>query len=248
MIKKLFLLLALLSGTAISAEAEIKTFDVVGTDVPPLMYQENGNPAGFYVDILQAMLTEMKNIKTAIRFYPAPRMFKILSKNKNTFSLGITRNEKREKQFKWVGPIYPRIFALFKLKKRSDLHVETLKDIRPYRIGVGRGYASVNDLLNAGVPRENIHEVNTDRQNIRKLFAERIDFVVGNDVMLAYLLKLEGHRWGAVKQVLILNEQYQFWFAFNRDVDDKYIERFQHALDRLKQNGRYEDIVKKYFR
>ncbi len=234
-----------LIGIAMPVQA--KHFEVVGTEVPPLMYLKNGTPAGFYVDILNLMIQDMKDVEISISFFPAPRMFRVLSENPDTFSLGVARNDKREFLYKWVGPIYPRIFALFRLRDRSDIQVTKLEDIRLYRIGVGRGYAAMNDLLEAGVPCENIEEVTIDAQNIRKLFARRIDFVVGNDVMVAYLLKQEGYQWNDVEQTLVLNDEYQFYYAFNKNMDDRIIQKFQDALDRLKQDGRYAAIVRKYF-
>ena len=211
------------------------------------MYSENGKAEGFYVDLLTAIMSNLPDSTTDIQFYPVNRMLLEISKTDNTFSLGITRNEKREQDYKWVGPIYPRIFALFKNKDRSDIQVDSLADIRSYRIGVGRGYAAVNDLLKAGVPRANIHEATDDTLNIKKLFRNRVDFVVMNDIMLAALLKKEGKNWGDVEKALILNDQYEFWYAFNKNTDDQTIAKFQRALDQLKTDGRYDQIVKKYF-
>ncbi len=245
--KKIVLLIILIFSEFI-VTAGAKEYTVVGTDLPPLMYQQDNQPKGFYVDVLQEMVRNMKDVDIDIVFYPAPRMFKILSESKETFSLGIARNEKREHLYKWVGPIYPRIFALFKLKSRTDLKITKLEDIRSYDVGVGRGYAAVDDLLKAGIPRKNIKEVTTDTQNIKKLFANRIDFVIMNDVMLAYRLEQEGHRWTDIEQTLILNDSYQFWYAFNKEMDDNVVRKFQVALDQLKETGVHKTIIQKYFK
>ncbi|EAR61626.1 substrate-binding periplasmic protein [Neptuniibacter caesariensis] len=243
--RKILGTLALCLATSLPAKAT--TFNVVGTEVPPLMYSVDDKAKGFYVDLLEAMVSNLDDTEVKISFYPAKRMFQEIAKTEKTFSLGITRNEKREELYKWVGPIYPRIFALFKNKDRSDIQVDSLADIRSYRIGVGRGYAAVNDLLKAGVPQKNIHEATDDTLNIKKLFRNRVDFVVMNDIMLAALLKKEGKNWGDVEKALILNDQYEFWYAFNKNTDDQTIAKFQRALDQLKTDGRYDQIVKKYF-
>lgn len=243
--KIIFFTLIVFSGFIISTQAE--SYRVVGTDLPPLMYQKENQTKGFYVDILREMVSSMKGIDITFKFYPAPRLFMVLSKSKETFSLGMTRNEKREKLYKWVGPIYPRIFALYKLKNRTEIKAEKLEDIKSYTVGVGRGYAAVDDLLNAGIPRENIVEATTDALNIRMLFSNRIDFVIMNDVMLSYRLGQEGHSWEDIEQTIILNDTYQFWFAFNKGIDDRVIKKFQDALDLLRKNGSYDAIVKKYF-
>ncbi len=244
MLKVLFVILFYLR-IAIPLPAD--NYEVVGTELPPLMYTEDGNPEGFYMDLLWEMLTELKNIDIRIQFYPAPRMFMVLTESENTFSLGIARNEKREQLYKWVGPIYPRIFALYSLRSNTDISIVQLKDAGSFRIGVGRGYAAVDDLLNAGVPRENIEELTSEIQSLKMLIAGRIDLVVMNDVMLAHALNKEGYMWNDVKQVMILNDDYNFWFAFNKSIDDSIIQKFQLALDQLKKDGRYDTIVEKYF-
>ncbi len=237
----------ILFSLSITIPVQAEMYNVVGTELPPLMYTENGKAEGFYVDLLHAMIFNLKDADIKVKFYPAKRMFKVLSETDNTFSLGITRNENREDLYKWVGPIYPRIFALFKLRKRSDIQVEKLEDVCSYQTGVGRGYAVMNDLLKAGVPKKNIQEVSNDTLNIKKLFHGRIDFVVMNDIMLSYLLKKEGHMWNDVEKVMILNDQYEFWYAFNKNINDRTIQKFQQSFDQLKQDGRYGSIVKKYF-
>lgn len=245
---KTILLYACIFFSVCGAQATAKQYTVVGTDLPPLMYQKDGQPMGFYVDVLQEMVKNTKDIDIKIEFYPAPRMFQVLSECTEAFSLGVTRNEKRENLYKWVGPIYPRVFSLFRLKSRTDLAIKKLEDVRTYTVGVGRGYAAVEDLRNAGIAPENIEQVTNDAQNVRKLFAKRIDFIVMNDVMLAYRLVQEGHSWDDIEQAVILNDTYQFWYAFNREMDDAVLQRLQNALDLLKQNGVYDTIVQQYFK
>ena len=108
------------------------------------------NP-GLQAGVLFRLIRRPPAIDAPVR---AVYVLRLVAAEKNAFTLSITRNQERESQFKWVGPICPRTNALFKLKARSDLHIKTLQDLHPYKIGVGRGYAAVNDLLNAGIPKE----------------------------------------------------------------------------------------------
>lgn len=242
--KSLMLLLSLLS-LAIPARAE--TLQVVGSEFPPLMHEENGKPAGLSVELLQMMLQDMKEIDVEIRFYPVPRMLKMVEENRDTLTLSVTRNPEREPLFQWVGPICSRTNALFKLKSRSELQPTTLADVQPYKIGVGRGYAALKDLLNAGIPKENIEEVTEDVQNIKKLFAQRVDFVASNDLVFLDVLKREGHQWNDVEKTLILDDKYQYYYAFNKDMGGNIVQRFQRTLDDIKRKGQYDELLKKYF-
>jgi polar amino acid transport system substrate-binding protein len=240
----LMLLVSVLKITPTWAE----TFEVVATPLPPLMYLEQDQPKGFYVDVLQAMLAHMEGTDITITFYPAPRMFQVLAGNDRVFSLAIARDDSREQKYKWVGPIYPRVFAVYKLRSRSDIKFKSLEDAHSYEFGVGRGYAAENDLLKAGIPKERIQAVTEDSLNVKKLFGGRIDLVIMNDVMLQYLVAENGHAWSDVEKVMVVNDKYQFWYAFNKNMEDGVIRKFQHAFDQLKSNGRYDTIVKKYFK
>ncbi|MEI8631015.1 hypothetical protein P4S72_00655 [Vibrio sp. PP-XX7] len=54
---------------------------------------------------------------------------------KDILIYSIARTKERESLFKWVGPIAPYNVYLFKLKARSDIIVNTLEDVKKYRIG-----------------------------------------------------------------------------------------------------------------
>lgn len=241
------ILLLLLSLLTVVLPAKAEMFQVVGSEFPPLMHQENGKPAGLSVELLQLMLQEMKDTDVTIGFYPVPRMLKMVENNPNTFTLSVTRNPEREASFQWVGPICSRTNALFKLKSRTELQPKILADLQSYKIGVGRGYAAANDLLKAGVPKGNIEEVTEDVQNIKKLFAQRLDFVASNDLVFADVLKREGHAWTDVETAMILDDMYQYYYAFNKNMNDNVVQRFQRALDEVKRKGQYDELLKKYF-
>jgi len=230
-----------LSGFPLSTAAE--DFQVVGAEFPPLMYEKEGKPAGFYFDLLQMMLKEMPHTIT-VKFYPVPRMLMMLAKSPDMFALGIARNAKREQEYKWVGPTIQPGVVLYKLKNRSDIHIQTLADARPYKIGTGQAYAAKENLLQAGIPDDHIEEVTVDVQNIKKLFAQRIDLVITIDVVFLDLLRQEGHSTDEVEAFRV--DGMSMYYAFNKNTADQVILQFQQTLDRLKQTESYKELVKKY--
>ena len=246
MVKKHLFIVSILfmcaTGFPLSAAAE--DFQVVGAEFPPLMYEKEGTPAGFYFELLQMMLKEMPQHHIIVEFYPVPRMLMMLAKTPNMFALGIARNAEREQYCKWVGPTIQPGVVLYKLKNRSDIRIQTLADARPYKIGTGRAYAAKENLLQAGIPEDNIEEVTIDVQNIKKLFAQRIDLVITIDVIFLNLLRQEGHSIDEFEAFRV--DGMSMYYAFNKNTADQVILQFQQTLDQLKQTESYKELVKKY--
>jgi len=244
---KKFIFFIVLYGVAnLSTSAEV----IHGIDVEfaPFVYLQDGKPAGLSVELLNLIIQNTKDIEVQIDFYPMKRSEMMISEEKNAFALNLTRNPARETQFKWVGPTFPRIIALYKLRSRSELQIYSLADVRKYKVGAGRGYAAVNDLLEAGMSRERIEEVNYDIANIKKLFARRIDFVANNNLAMAHLLRQEGYSFDDVEQAFILQDKYQYYYGFNKATNERIIQQLQQGLEALKLDGTYDKLLLNYLK
>ena len=76
------------------------------------------------------------------------------------------------------GPNIPRLsnpykFVFYK-RKDSPLSFQPASDLKPYTIGIGRGYANPSEIFAAGLTTE---EGNSDDES-QKLFLKRIDLVL----------------------------------------------------------------------
>lgn len=244
--KKMMFILIVLVNVAMPTYAE--QIHGAYTDTPPYAFQHNDKPDGFNVKLLQMMLTldTMQGVDVTMKYYPFKRSFNTVLKKKNTFAFIMARTPKREDLFKWVGPVYPRIIALFKLKDRSDLRITKIDDVKQYMIGAVSGQSAKNKLLKAGIDQKHIHEVTKMIQNINKLFARRIDFVVTNDMIFEHTLQKAGYFSKDVEKALIIDDKLNFYFGFNKETDDRIIQKFQQALNQLKQNGKYQELLNQY--
>ena len=244
--KRIIIFIIVVCGLAMTVHAE--TIHVVGTEYPPFTYLQDGVPVGFAIGLLKAMFKET-TLEAEFRLFPWERARTMLTEKKNTLAF-LARNTKREKLYKWIGPVYPRTIALYRLKTRPEIHLGSADDIGSYKIGVVRGYAGINDLLRAGIPQHNLEDVSRDELNIRKLFEARIDLIANNDLVLAYLLRNEGHSFADVENVLAITgegESY-YYFGMNNKTDDRLVTQLQRALKKLKENGTYGAMLKEYLK
>jgi len=228
------------------AYADFPELAFVCDDFPPFAYSENGHVTGFSVEILRTILKEL-HVQDTIKIHPWARAYQTVLSNKNSAIFTMARNEEREHQFKWVGPIAPRNINLYKLKRRTDIKIRNFQDARNYTVGTIIGYAAEKELLNKGFePGKNLESVSTNVQNIRKIYADRIDLIASFDYLIAYTVKGTKYALGDFEKVLVLSDKYDFYYAFNKKTDDAVVSSFQSALDRMKADGRYNALMNKY--
>lgn len=222
-----------------------KEYVVLGINFPPLMYEQDGKPAGFYYEMLLLIQKKMPDMNFKTKFYPTPRMFKVLQQTPGTFSLGIARTPEREALYKWAGPSITTIKGLYKLKSRSDIRIESEAAVKQYKIGTGRAYAFIQMLMLMGVPESQIDVVNNDVQNLIKLYKGRIDLMATLDIVFLKILKQTDYRWEEFEMAYLIGKS-DMYYAFNRDFDDHFIRRFQEALDQVRKTKEYSELVRKY--
>ena len=213
---------------------------------PPYTFVEDGNPAGLTVELMEAMLRKIPGMSVEYEFYPWARALHTVKTEPNRFAF-FTRSEKREPNFKWVGPILPRNMSFFGLKSRPDIRVSALKDMIPHVIGVKRGSRVIDDLRNSGVPQKHIEEVRATDLNIKKLFRGRIDIAAENELVFRHRVKEEGFHNREVKKLFTIQEASDYYFGFNKSTDDTLIRKLQQSFETIRQDGIYDTVVKKYY-
>lgn len=220
---------------------------IVAEDFPPYEFEENGKATGFAVELIEALLTKTGH-KGKTEILPWARAYKIALTEKNVLIHTMSRAKKREDLFKWIGPISPRVIYFFKLKKRTDIQVNTLEDAKNYKIGVVNGQA-VRDLLiaNGFEEKKNIFTVTSDDQNIKKLFKERVELIDNTDHMLRWRLKRLGLDYGKVEKVFVVDDSTDYYIAFSKKTSDEIVNQFRKAFKTIKQDGILKILEEKYF-
>ena len=221
--------------------------EIVAEDFPPYEYKENGKVTGFTVELIEVLLTKTGH-KGKTKILPWARAYQIALTKKNVLIHTMARKKERENLFKWIGPISPRIIYFYKLKKRTDIQVNTLEDAKNYKIGVVRGQA-VRDLLiaNGFEEKKNIFTVTGDDQNIEKLFVERIELIDNTDFMLRWRLIRLGLYYGKVEKVFVVDDSTDYYMAFSKKTSDEIVNQFRKAFKTIKQDGILKKLEERYF-
>jgi len=227
-----------------AAELEILT-----EEMPPYNYSdENGEASGFSTEIVRELLKRagLKAAGGKVRVLPWARAYKMIQEKKNVLLFSMTRSEKREKLFKWVGPIASRTIWFWKLKKRKDIiKVSSLDDAKKYRIGAVRGFASTKYMAELGF---NLDLCNSEELNFEKLAVGRFDMLTALELAAAYHMNRQNKSFSHLERVMKLDDRYSYHLALNINISDEIVNRLRKALEDMKNDGTYEKIKHLYLK
>jgi len=125
-------------------------------------------------------------IKATLKFEPWKRVEANIEKN-NAVSFGWYLNEERAEKWFFSDEII-KGQVVFAVRKERDIKWNSLKDLKPFRIGVTRGYTS-GDAFDKMMPELRIDIANSDEINLKKLIMKRIDMFTVDPVVGARLLR-----------------------------------------------------------
>lgn len=154
--------------------------------------------------------------------------------------------EEREEHFAFSSPLPGNELVLFKQKK-TQISFKDYKDLKPYSIGVVRGYANPPGFDEADL---NLAAVTTDKQNLLKLADSRIDLALVDKALGKYILKTElpsdkASQIDWIEPPLKVENQYLMFSKKAPDYQQK-LEAFNKGLKVITENGELQRILEKH--
>lgn len=241
MLRTLSVLAVAASLLASARAADLTAYTV---DWAPYNYSEQGAIKGFSTDMLRAMCQSAK-IDCDIRMVPWARAYKTVQTTPNTLVFTTARKPSRENEFLWVGPIVPRSTWVYG-KTGQEKSVRALQDLAQLRIGVVRGEAAQQDLLDAGVPASSLVEEATKAEVVRLLVGARVDAMVETELGMAWHLRSASIPATTVTKLVKLSDGGAYYYALNLQTDPALVKKLQDALDKLRRTGKLQPIIAKY--
>jgi len=216
---------------------------IAGSDTafPPFEFIEDGEVKGFDVDLVAAIAEEL-GLESEFKSYNFDALIVGLQGGTefDMIASAMTITEERAQQVDFSDPY---IDSNQSLTVRNDQDVTSLAELTGAKIGVQSGTTGEeytrNNLPEGAtvVPFENI------LQAMQALQAGEVDGVV-NDLPISADIVLDETRGLKIVEELVTNEQYGF--AFNKN-NPGLRDAVNDALAKLKANGTYDDIYRKWF-
>lgn len=221
-------------GLALAGAARVMR--LVTTHLPPLVH-ESGPPGG-----LQELVDELcrrAGLQPATDFVPWRRALFLASTMPATAIYPLTRLPEREKQYRWLVPLYEENYVLLTVRGRL-LPVDEMKG---KRIALLRGGAQGAALKELGFTRfveaDSIDEVH------RFLQGGMADAAFGERRIIAASLERRAVAEGQFETSAPLSTT-TAWLAGSRDFDDSDIALFQRAWDAMRADGSQRRILARH--
>lgn len=212
----------------------------------PFNFTEGGVLKGLAVDLIVAAMKEagLPVGPAEIQVLPWARAYDTAQNLPGTMLFSMARTQERENLFAWVGPICKAQIGLVAPRARG-IRVAAPAELRAYTIATVRDGAPEQLLVKAGVPEQSLDRGNGIEANLKKLLAGRVDMVAFNIPAVMFNLSRMGADPADFSVVYVLREL-DLHYAFHKATDPKILKAVQGALDRIRESGADQAIVRSY--
>lgn len=236
------ILIVTLCLLGLSFNATAGSFTIMTEEYPPFNYTENGKLTGLSAEVMTELLERMGHTDNT-KVLPWSRSYNLIQTKEDCILYSMTRTEQRESLFKWVGPVASNKWVFF-AKKGSNIRINSLDDARKVKkIGTYKDDAAELFLKEQGFT--NIESVLNDLLNVKKLAAGRIDLWIVGELQGLHKAKSSVGGAGDLEKVFDVKDT-QLYIAFSKSTPESVIAQWQAALDDIKEEGLYDEILKKY--
>lgn len=146
-------------------------------EFPPFNFTEKGKITGVSAEVVRHVMAAA-GMQYKIKSLPWAQSYNLAQKERNALIFSISRNEKRELLFKWIGILTPTTYSAMALKSRSDIKITSLSDMKKYKIGTTKDDIVEIWLVDKGFALSELVRASGDHaalSNFKNLLNKRID-------------------------------------------------------------------------
>ncbi|QNM15874.1 basic amino acid ABC transporter substrate-binding protein [Fusobacterium hominis] len=236
---KIVLMCGLLLTLSLSAFAKKKLYVGTNAEFPPFEYLENGKPVGFDIDLVEElgkiMDYDIKIVDMAFDgLLPALQMKKV-----DLVIAGMTETPERTKTVSFTQPYYTASQVI--ITRKGENGIKSFDDLKGKKVGVMLGFTG--DIVVSKIDGVKVERYNAAYAGIMALKANKIDAVVlDSEPAKNFVLQNEGLE---IAQTEGAQEEYAIAVRKN---DTQLMEQLDNALTEIKSNGKYQELINKYFK
>lgn len=225
---------------------------IATSEFAPFEFTENGKVVGSDSDIIATVLKQ-NGYQAEFKMMPWSRAIKQTQTGKVAAVYSLTKNPDRERYFIFSQPISYVKDVFFKMKY-NNINWETYSDLSKYRMGVGQGYMYAQEFMLA-LEQKVFKSVNAlsgknlEYRQLKQLKSEHIDLMICEISVCGYLLSKHKKELRGVDYInKPIGKIRPYFIGFSRAWPQAQVitDKFNKTLEKLKQSGEHERILKQY--
>lgn len=236
------------AGAPIPAGAPL-TVIAYTVEYPPLVYTvaDDSTPRGLSVDLANEA-ARRAGLRLDMRVLPWTRSYETARHSPNTLIFPLIKNEEREGQFEWIGPVNRVEYIVYRLKSSKVPSVRRLFDVPG---SMSMGFVE-NDAPSAYLRNRVdfvIDPAPTIATAVAKFISGRNDYLVASSTTLAWELRKTGLTMDAVEAQFVLNDvaaDGYSYLAAATGTDSFTVTLLRNALDAMLKDGTWERLFRSY--
>lgn len=204
---------------------------------------EHAGRRAFNLELVREM-AKIRNLEFSPVEVPFVRGVGLVKSGPNYAIFNISRNQEREKQFKWVGPLQSDTVQFFKNLKHEKELTHYNQFTQEVRVCVLRG-SRHEKILRAETPAV-LLLTNSYNSCFRILADGRVDYTPVSLHEVSNVFKTSGVSDKIIQKTPIVLYRSEGYIAFSKQTPDEEIAAWQSALDQLKKDGEYDRLANQY--
>ena len=208
--------------------------------------EKNGQIEGPEIEIIEAIARKI-NMVTSCRVLPFKRCLAEMKDGSVDIMTGLLRKQEREDYIFYIDPPYKgKSNKAFYLLRGNEKKLAVYKDLHKLKVGVKRGAKYFPSFDNDS--KIDKLEVNSYRQNIKKLLDKRIDTFIITASQGDYLIQNLGYNEEIMKASYGYNKANNVFIGVSRKsglMDS--IEQVETIIREMIETGEFAEIIENYF-
>ena len=221
---------------------------IVTEKLPPLQFtQSDGVITGAMVDVVDLLL-QKADIKSKIEVLPWARSYQIAIERENTLIFSMLRGKDREDKFLWVGKLFAIDSYLVALKSHNSFNIKSIEDAKKYSVGSIRKDLAESYLRKHGFTEDENLYLSSDYTVLwQMLFSQRTYLAATNNILWKYEIE-DSHLDPEQIEIIykIPDIASDLYLGASIGTDEKIINQLRKALEEIKSNGQYQQILQKW--
>ncbi len=223
--------------------ADTSSLIIVSDPYEPFVFPPNTSLKGLDYEVTQAVFRQL-NIPIEIKFYPWKRCLRMVKDRKADAILDLAITEERKTFLFFPEELLSDSSLIIFYHKDYPPKVNSIDDLKQYRIGIQRGYEYPKRLSDVLMKRQYVASM---EQNFKKLIINRIDLTIENRVVGLYRSAALGMQDQIKTMPLPIMFPSKNYLGFaKKEGYDHLAEQFSQALIKFKRTQAYHDILVKY--